>query len=249
MPTARIAARMQTLSAITLPEARPLSGAAAVPGAETALVARFVDHGATVWENTILAPEVPLRDGVVDLLRLQLRIPNGHEALWESLHLAELGDRSLFTLASFRPNQRYMMKHLKSATIHANSIIELAEAGWIEIDAGALVRPAHLVDEITSVTSYEFKTRDSRAGLRQAALRRSAVTRSYLVTTDSPPGGFPKRAEFSRLGVGWISVGRRPTHRIAATRSYSPRWARLLILRSIVRGLERGVHPHSAKRP
>ena len=243
MPNERSSPRVQASAIATVPEARPLSGAAALPGPEAALAADFIERAAMHWSNSILAPEVPLRDGVADLIRVRLSVGDAHEALWGAISLARLDDRLLFKLASLRPNQPYLIQRLIGSSSDERLIAELASGGWIDLGSRTLIRHRHLVDDIAGVTSYEFKVRDGQAGLRQAALRRSAVTRSYLVTEGTPKGAFPERSEFARLGVGWISLGRRqrPAHHIAAARSFSPRWARYFILRGIVRGLEREV--------
>lgn len=236
------------MSVSTLPEIQPLSGAAAIPGPEADLASRFMEHAASRSRNAILAPEVPIRDGVVDLLKLQFLRPADIRELEESKSLAKLQDRALFTLASFRPNQRYTLGHLARTNVDWIAVDELASFDLIVAQGDAFVRPSHLVDRIQSVTSYEFKAANSRGGLRQAALRRSVVTRSYLVTTVSPNGAVPDPQEFRRLGVGWIRVDTRPIRRIGARRFNSPRWARLVILRSIERGLERHSVSHRSVR-
>lgn len=235
--------------ATIVPESRPLSGAAATPGPEAALAKAFIDHAVTRWDKSILAPEVPLRDGVADLIRIQARVDDIQDALLASRRLAELDDRLLYRLASFRPNQRYLLRRLIGSSSDQRTIGDLAKGGWIDVDAVSLIRHRHLVDEISNVTAYEFKTRDNHAGLRQAALRRTAVTKSYLVTYGIPNGAFPSRSEFSRLGVGWVSLEQRLAHRIAAAHSASPRWARYLILRGIARGLERELLAHRTECP
>lgn len=223
----------------TLPAIRPLSGAASTPGPEAVLANRFLEYLTSVSNNALLVPEVPIGHGITDLLRLQFRQSGDLDDLHQSIVLSPLQDRSLYTLAAFRPNQRYTADHLTHSGFDLVSTRQLLDLGLISKEGHTYMRRPQLVDRIDSVVAYEFKITKLTAGLRQAALRRAAVTRAYLVTTGTPTAVVPSPDEFRRLGVGWLICGDQMFRRIGAQRSPAPRWGRLLALRAIGRHLER----------
>lgn len=231
---------MQAGSITTVAGIRPLSGAAADGGPESDLIAEFVDHHRQKWGHSIIATEVPIREGVVDLLRIDLHPAHRVRTAQFGSMISEIHDRSLFALAALRPNQKYRVNRFRESKGDWKLITDLADKGLLVLHERTVVRPMQFADEIARVTAYEFKVRVGRVGLRQAALRRPAVSRSYLVTRPPGPRSTPDIEEFDRLGIGWITLNKAPTHRIAPAAGPSPRWARFLIARAISRAVRPG---------
>lgn len=228
---------MRSGNITTVTDIRPLSGAAAERGPESDLIAEFVEHYSETWQHAIIATEVPIREGVVDLLRIELHPAHRGRSVRFSSMLSEIDDRSLFALAAFRPNQKYLVNRFRESKSDWKLVTNLADKGLVVLHERTVVRPLQFADEIARVTAYEFKLRVGRVGLRQAALRCPAVSRSYLVTRPPGPRTNPDIREFDRLGVGWITLDKGPAHRVAPATRSSPRWARFLIARAIARGL------------
>ena len=220
---------------------RPLSGAASQEGSETRLIQEFRKEVLGRTERVIIASEVPLPSGSVDLVvvRISSTVRRLSNLLRNSKPIASLEDRYLHILSGLRPNQQYRIGTLIEKGYNGRLIEKLVADGILLFNNDLILRRYTLPDMIRRAISYEFKVTNLSIGAVQAAKRIPYTDESWLVTNADV--GLNRRNEiidYSRsVGIGVWFYGKKPEKYRPPGESRPSRWSRFLVARSLLRGL------------
>lgn len=220
---------------------RPLTGAAATAGPEAVLTESFTERLSQAFAGDILALEVPLPDGTVDVLEVRLRNPGtGEELLVRARdELAPLEDRYLHALASMRPNQAYRPATLLARGVETRLLPDLVKRGLLDELKNTVIRPWLSADMIDRAVVYELKVEKFFQGAIQAARRLPYANEAWVVVgstlVDRDDGsGFLDATRSMGIGVLEATTGDRIVE--PPLTGTLTRWAKFLIGRALGRG-------------
>lgn len=217
---------------------QPLSGAATT-GPESEWVKAFATRIALRQRRAVLALEIPVPNGKMDLgiISLTNRALPRDFTVGIGRTFGCLGDRALFRLAAMRPNQVYGPDAIERL-IPAREVRYLVSMGMIRATSGGWSRRHLPADHIRSIRSYEFKLNRGNRGVTQAALRVPYSSESWLVLNASARRNLSTSAmtQARQRGVGLIDGDSHEAVLVSHRRTL-PRWAKFLAGRALARGM------------
>lgn len=219
---------------------RPLSGAASQEGPEAQLIQEFRKEIQDRTGRVIIASELPLPAGSVDLVVVLIcsTVQRLSNLLRNSMPIASLEDRYLHILSSLRPNQQYRINTIIEKGFNSRLIKNLVADGFLLYNNDLILRRYTLPDMIRRAISYEFKVTNLSNGAVQAAKRIPYLDESWLVTNaDITLNRRNEIIDYSKsVGIGVWFYGKEPEKYRPTRESRPSRWSRFLVARSLLRG-------------